>query len=125
MNNNLPAEIKKENIFKRLFNFVKKIFKKDTNIQIIEQNNNVESVYAEDKKSTNKITELYKVSGLDEVNEEYRKREDNRKRIEEIIQIIEKEPKTIKKLDIPQLEVIDNYYKEKIAECKMKIAKLS
>lgn len=122
MNNNLPAEMKNENIFKRLFNFVKNIFKKDTNIQNIEQNN---TVYDEDKKSTNKITELYKVSGMDEVNEEYRKKEDKRKKIEEIIQIIEKEPKTIKKLDISQLEVIDNYYKEKIAECKMKIAKLS
>ena len=43
--------------------------------------------------------------------------------MEEIIKIIEKEPELLKKLDIPKLEMIDNYYKEKIAEYKKKLKK--
>lgn len=43
------------------------------------------------------------------------------KKLKEIIEIIEKHPSTLQKLDIEKLEVIDNYYIEKIAEYKKKI----
>lgn len=43
--------------------------------------------------------------------------------IEEIIQIIEKNPNVLENLDISKLEFIDLYYKRKIIECKKKLKK--
>ncbi len=44
--------------------------------------------------------------------------------VEKIIQIIEKNPNTLENLDISKLEIIDMYYKRKIAECKRKLKRV-
>ncbi len=72
-----------------------------------------------------KFKKSYKVEGLDEKNREIVDKEKNRKKMEEIIEIIEKKPELLENLNVPKLEIIDNYYKEKISECKRKLAKLS
>ncbi len=117
MNNNLPTEVKNNNIFKKIFNYIKTIFKKKTSNETIE--NSQESVIP--KKKT-KITELYKVENLDKLNADVIREANRKNKIEEIIQIIEKDPETLKRLDIPKLEVIDQYYKDKITECKKKLS---
>ncbi len=47
-----------------------------------------------------------------------------REKMEEIIAIIEKNPNTLKKLDIRRLEIIDRYYIDKIEKYKNKLAKI-
>ena len=74
-------------------------------------------------KSKSKFTEIYKVNNLENVNEKIRKETKRQNKIKEIIQIIEKNPETLEKLDISKLEIIDNYYKQKIMECRRKLAK--
>lgn len=68
---------------------------------------------------------LYKINIPDEVNSKIINESKRKRKLLEIIQIIENNPETLEKLDIPKLEVIDNYYKEKIIECKKKIESLS
>ena len=117
MSSKLPVEVKKDNILKKFFKYIKNIFKKKTSMEDIEEIG--ESAI---EKNKSKITELYKLENLDEVNANVI-REANRKNIiEEIIRIIEKEPEILKKLDIPKLEVIDQYYKEKIIEYKKRLS---
>ena len=116
MNNKLPIEVKKDNIFKRFFNYIKKIFKKKTSKETIEKSEESTIV-----KKTTKITELYKLENFDEVNADVIKETNRRNKIEEIIRIIEKEPEILNKLDIPKLEVIDQYYKDKIIEYRKKL----
>lgn len=74
-------------------------------------------------RKSNKIIDLYKVENIDEKNAEIIKKNNQERKMEKIIKIIEKEPELLKKLDIPKLEMIDNYYKEKIAEYKKKLKK--
>ena len=74
-------------------------------------------------RKSNKIIDLYRVENIDEKNAEIIKKNNQKRKMEEIIKIIEKEPELLKKLDIPKLEMIDNYYKEKIAEYKKKLSK--
>ena len=114
MNNKLPIEIKKDNIFKRFFNYIKKIFQKTSNVQNIEEN--------QIEKKKTKINELYKIENLEKVNANVIKQINRQNKIEEIIQIIEKEPKILEKLDIPKLEIIDKYYKDKIIEYRKKLS---
>ena len=63
------------------------------------------------------IKEKYKVE-INEINSNIIKDLNRKRKMEEIIQIIERKPETLKKLDIPKLEIIDRYYKEKIIEYK-------
>lgn len=43
------------------------------------------------------------------------------KKMQEIIKIIEENPAILEKLDEDKLKIIDNYYIEKIKECKKKL----
>lgn len=115
----LPIEIKKENIFKKFFKFVKNIFKKEPKVQ----NETVEEEYIIPKER--KVTELYKVDNLDEITSSVIEENNKKIKMQEIIDIIEKNPSTLEKLDIAKLEIIDNYYKEKIDEYKKKLANIS
>ncbi len=48
-----------------------------------------------------------------------------RKVMQDIIKIVEYDPSCLENLDAQKLEVIDNYYSEKIAECKAKLSRIS
>ena len=43
-------------------------------------------------------------------------------KLKEIIQMIEEHPELLDTLDIPKLEIINNYYKEELEICKKKIS---
>lgn len=111
--NDLPAEVKKDNVFKRLYKFIKSFFSK------YEKNNIVEDTAVIEKET--KIRELYKVANLEEISSNIINEANKKRTLEEIIQIIEKEPEILKKLDIPKLKVIDKYYKDKIIEYRKKL----
>ena len=75
--------------------------------------------------SINKIVENYKVTNLDEVNARIVEEANRNRKLEEIIQIIEKDSNLLEKLDVPKLEIIDKYYKDKIIRYKKKLGILS
>ena len=54
-------------------------------------------------------------SSMEEIN-----KQNKINKLEEIFQIIEKEPRVLEKLDIEKLKIIDKYYKYKVSECKKK-----
>ena len=74
------------------------------------------------KKNKLEFEDCNKLENLDKVNVNVIKQVNRQNKIEEIIQIIEKEPEMLKKLDIPKLEVIDKYYKDKIIEYRKKLS---
>lgn len=111
---NLPIEFKKENIFKRIKRIIKSIFIKKPKIEteILLNNNH--------KGRPNKvISELYKVNDVMDTDVVVNKKQ----KMQEIIDIIEKDPSVLKKLDIKKLQIIDNYYIEQIEIYKKKLAK--
>lgn len=110
MNNKLPIEVKKDNIFTRLFNFLKSVFKKQDK----------ETSEKENKELMNKNSD-FKENNLEKLKFETMTRRNPQKVIEEIIQIIEKNPNVLENLDIEKLEIIDMYYKRKIVACKRKL----
>ena len=118
-------KIKKETFFKKIFKALLKIFKKKPEKLDYVQNNIVESQNVVNYKNTNNIRELYSLPNFSEINSKFRIEQDKINAIEEIIKIIEKEPKSLKNLNIQQLEVIDNYYSKQILKYKAKISKLS
>lgn len=112
MNNKLPIEVKKDNFLTRFFKFLTSIFKKKDEVCSIQENNEVD----------NGIT--FEGNNLKEIKSESMSKRNPQKVIEEIVQIIEKRPDILEKLDIEKLEVIDMYYKRKIAECKRKLKRI-
>ncbi len=66
------------------------------------------------------LKNAYRVEGIEERNEEVIKNMKEKAILEEIIHIIEQSPEILKKLDVHKLEVIDKYYKDKIAKIKRK-----
>lgn len=112
MNNKLPIEVKKDNLFTRLVRFLKSVFKKKDKTDIIRENEELDNSTA------------FKEKNLEELKFETIVKRNPQKVIEEIIQIIEKNPDTLEKLDITKLEIIDMYYKRKIAECKRKLKRI-
>lgn len=108
----LPVKLKKQNIFEQFYNYIKKFLKKEKNI-------GNETIKAKESN----MTEKYKVYNIDKINADLIKEVNKKNKMEEIIQIIEKNPEALEKLDIPKLEIIDNYYKERIIEYKRKLGK--
>lgn len=117
MNNNLPIEQKriKKPFFKKVINFVKNIFKKDKT------------------KAERKMRDRIETNAA-RLREAYKKNEpafntthdiDKKRKISEIIKLVEKDPEALKNLDIDKLKIIDKYYKEEIAEYKKKISNAS
>lgn len=63
----------------------------------------------------------------DKINEkiiEEKDEKDEKDEITEMIQMVEENPETLDKLEIQQLEKINNYYTNQIEECKKKIEKM-
>lgn len=120
VNSNLPVEVKRESFFKRIFNFLKRTFGREEKCN----STYIVNTDSSDKTNAENLKGQYKVENLELKNEEVIKRENQRRKLQEIIQIIENNPDSLEKLDISKLEIIDNYYAEKIAENKLKIAKL-
>lgn len=116
MSNNLPIKAEKNNIFKKIILFFKKIFVKE---QVVIQPN--KKIFAE---SENKLNEQYKVEDIEFISK-VAKRENKKIKLEEIIQIIEKEPQTLEKLELEKLQIIDQYYIDKIAEYNEKLTNMS
>lgn len=75
--------------------------------------------------NNNQINELYKINISDEVISKIIARNNKKKKLAEIIQIIEKNPETLEKLDVIKLEIIDRYYKHEIKKYRTKIANVS
>ena len=98
---------------------IKRFFK-----NLLKRNNIKESNTELEYSNTNEIknsNEDFSHNLSEQTNiEEIRKKE----KIQEIIDIIEKEPKTLDNLTIDKLKIIDNYYDEKIQEADEKIKKL-
>ena len=113
-------KVKKESIFKRISNFINKIFTREKYIGNKEEKEEIDFTNCK-----NSIDKLYRVDIPDEVNYNIINEGKRKRKLHEIIQIIESNPETLEKLDIPKLEVIDKYYKEKIIECRRKIENLS
>lgn len=114
MDTNLPAIAKKDTVFKKMVNFIKRVFK-------VRKRSKIEKISR--KECANKINELYKVALSN--NDKIIKETNRKERLFDIIKIIEKQPEMLEDLDISKLEVIDNYYKNEISEYKKKIAKVS
>lgn len=114
-NENLPVEVKKNNIFSRIITFLKNKFGKK---QII----NSDKINEPMPSKQNSIREAYKVDNIDSINSKIIRENNQKRKMEEIIQLIEKEPSVLNELDVNKLEIIDEYYKRKIIELKRKLA---
>ena len=117
MSNKLPIKAKQKNFLKKFFDYIKKFLNKKTSMEHIES---TEETASEKRKS--KIAELYKLENMEGGNSDIIKEANRKSKIEELICIIEKKPEMLKKLDIPQLEIIDKYYKDKIKEYRKKLS---
>lgn len=113
MDKNLPIKAKNESFFKKIINYIK-LFLGNNEKENIEEKATVEAT---------SIDELYKVENVDE--QKTVKEINKKNKIEEIIQIVEKNPEILDTLNVLRLETIDNYYKEKIAEYRRKISNYS
>lgn len=116
MNNNLPIQVNKNGVLGRITTFIRRFLYKTkykSTENIIQDTKQIEN---------NKFTKNYKIDNFNEVNENMLKENNRKKTITEIIFLIENNPEILEKLDVPKLKVIDNYYTEKIAECKRKLA---
>lgn len=117
MGNNLPVK-SKNSFWNRIVNRIKGFFRKekpDIDMQ-------VEEVREFETVEKSGFVEKYQVEEAKDLTENVIKENIRRNNIEDIIQIIEKNPELLDELDIDKLRIIDNYYKEKIEEIKKKLA---
>lgn len=118
MNSNLPVvqkEVKKP-FFKKVINFVKNIFKRDKTARTEKRMRDRIEVNAARLRNAYKLnpSEFNPIKDIDK-----------RKKISDIIRLVEKDPEALQNLDIEKLKLIDKYYKEEIAEYKRKISNVS
>ncbi len=118
MNSNLPIEQKriKKTFFKKVVNFVKNIFKKDKTKAERKMRDRIEINAARLREAYQSNAPTFNTT-KDVV--------DKKKKISEIIKLVEKDPEALKNLDIDKLKIIDKYYKEEIAEYKKRISSAS
>ena len=114
--NNLPMKIEEDGFFQRIIKWIKSFFRRD---KVVSENSKIEP-----KEQKRTIMMSYKVKNLENVNSEIIRRNNQRRTLEEIIQIIEKHPSSLWNLDIRKLKLIDNYYKEEIQKYKKKLEKM-
>ena len=118
MNSNLPVVQKriKKPFLKKVINFVKNIFKKDKTARTEKKMRDRIEINAA------RLREAYKVN-----SSEFNPTKDieKRKKISDIIKLVEKDPEALQNLDIEKLKIIDKYYKEEIAEYKRRISNIS
>lgn len=62
------------------------------------------------------IKEMYKVENIDDVYKKLYEKIKKEQKLDEIIEIIEKNPELLEKISTDKLEIIDNYYTEKISK---------
>lgn len=120
MDNRFLIKAEKNSIFSKIANFINKIFGGKKYIRNKEEQKETDFVNSKIQRDG-----LYRVNIPDEINSNTINESKKKRNLFEIIQIIEKNPETLEKLDVSKLEVIDNYYKEKIIECKKKIENVS
>ena len=100
--NNLLIKYKSKNIFQKFISFLKNVFKKVPKTEI--------KVEIENQPLQPTIAEKCKAEGIVSKNN----KSGERKTMQEIIDIIEKNPGALEKLSIKKLELIDQYYVDKI-----------
>ena len=117
--NKLPMELEKNNIFKRCIKYIKDFFNRKSKNKI----QNISKIdYDVPKKR--KINDLYKIDNIDSINN-INSLNNKEKKMNEIIDVIEKNPDVLEKLSINRLKIIDNYYIEQIEKCKRKLANIT
>jgi len=114
MEKELPAKIN-ESFFKRFMNYIKRFFGKKYEIEEIkkEPEKQIKKEYV--------VPTTIKQYKFNENVSKYMEIERKLEKMKEIINIIEKNPYILEKLDCSKLEIIDLYYKKEIMEINGKI----
>lgn len=126
MNNNLPSIVREDTFLVKCLNFIKSLFKKKEKNIYIKYINNSDKEDNPFLKEKYRIKEFSQMNDSDKINEkiiEEKEEKDEKDEITEMIQMVEENPETLDKLEIQQLEKINNYYTNQIEECKKKIEK--
>lgn len=129
MNNNLPSIVREDTFLVKCLNFIKSLFKKKEKNIYIKYINNSDKEDNPFLKEKYRIKEFSQMNDSDKINEkiieekEEKDEKDEKDEITEMIQMVEENPETLDKLEIQQLEKINNYYTNQIEECKKKIEK--
>lgn len=123
MNNNLPSIVREDTFLVKCLNFIKSLFKKKEKNIYINNSDKEDNPFLKEKY---RIKEFSQMNDSDKINEkiiEEKEEKDEKDEITEMIQMVEENPETLDKLEIQQLEKINNYYTNQIEECKKKIEK--
>ena len=126
MNNNLPSIVREDTFLVKCLNFIKSLFKKKEKNIYIKYINNSDKEDNPFLKEKYRIKEFSQMNDSDKINEkiiEEKDEKDEKDEITEMTQMVEENPETLDKLEIQQLEKINNYYTNQIEECKKKIEK--
>lgn len=113
MNNQLPIQ-RESNIFIRFINFFRKKKINKKNATVTGENSTIN----ESKDVT--LSSNLNLNFTHEKNDIQKKQE----ALHDIIKIVEKNPDILYKLDIQKLNIINNYYDEKIIKLEKRLAKL-
>ena len=123
MNNNLPSIVREDTFLVKCLNFIKSLFKKKEKNIYINNSDKEDNPFLKEKY---RIKEFSQMNDSDKINEkiiEEKEEKDEKDEITEMIQMVEENPETLDKLEIQQLEKINNYYTNQIEKCKKKIEK--
>lgn len=120
MNNNLPSIVREDTFLVKCLNFIKSLFKKKEKNIYINNSDKEDNPFLKEKY---RIKEFSQMNDSDKINEKIIEEKDEKDEITEMIQMVEENPETLDKLEIQQLEKINNYYTNQIEECKKKIEK--
>lgn len=123
MNNNLPSIVREDTFLVKCLNFIKSLFKKKEKNIYINNSDKEDNPFLKEKY---RIKEFSQMNDSDKINEkiiEEKDEKDEKDEITEMIQMVEENPETLDKLEIQQLEKINNYYTNQIEKCKKKIEK--
>ncbi len=120
MNNNLPSIVREDTFLVKCLNFIKSLFKKKEKNIYINNSDKEDNPFLKEKY---RIKEFSQMNDSDKINEKIIEEKEEKDEITEMIQMVEENPETLDKLEIQQLEKINNYYTNQIEECKKKIEK--
>lgn len=120
MNNNLPSIVREDTFLVKCLNFIKSLFKKKEKNIYINNSDKEDNPFLKEKY---RIKEFSQMNDSDKINEKIIEEKKEKDEITEMIQMVEENPETLDKLEIQQLEKINNYYTNQIEKCKKKIEK--
>ena len=120
MNNNLPSIVREDTFLVKCLNFIKSLFKKKEKNIYINNSDKEDNPFLKEKY---RIKEFSQINDSDKINEKIIEEKKEKDEITEMIQMVEENPETLDKLEIQQLEKINNYYTNQIEKCKKKIEK--